>query len=355
MAADENPTTESEADDARLPAILFEDLDASTDGAAPSLSLNGVPIVGIARADSISFPETIRFIDCGLADGKTVTLVLTAEALERPPLKPLAQAADALDPQEDAGRAADWAPSDAAELIALRAERLFALVRHLEALDALLLRRPSPMLLTARRFIQSMIAVLSDASELFPELSLIPLVSAKEGPRCLFASEFLEEEKESAFPEPVSFASLCFAGFSRGEPAILMRLAMSDERKVLLFSRSPSDVCRALEHCTAAAGNLKDAWLKKLPTALKRAERALARPEEASPSELALTLCEHAESLIDLMPESACPSPGDRSRTILRGSAARAAWRTAAEALPALFAALARAVAREISHAEKLD
>ena len=345
MAEDENPTTESEADDARLPAILLEDLDASSDGATPSLSLNGVPIVGIARADSISFPETIRFINCGLADGKTVTLVLTAEALERPPLKPLAQAADALEPSDEAF-SADEAPADAAELIALRAERLFALVRHLEALDALLLRRPSPMLLSARSFIQSTIAVLSDASELFPELSLIPLVSAKEGPRCLFASQFLEEERKSAFPEPVSFASLCFAGYARGEPAILMRLAMSDERKVLLFSRNPSDICRILEHCTAAAADLKDAWLKKLPIALKRAERALARPEEASPSELALTLCEHAESLIDLMPESACPSPGDRSRTILRGSAARAAWQTVVEALPELFEALSRAVAR---------
>lgn len=354
MAADENPTTESEADDARLPAILLEDLDVSSDGAAPSLSLNGVPIVGIARADSIFFPETIRFIDCGLADGKTVTLVLTTEALERPPLKPLAQAADALEPSDEAF-SADAAPADAAELIALRAERLFALVRHLEALDALLLRRPSPMLLSARRFVQSTIAALSDASELFPELSLIPLVSAKEGPRCLFASQFLEEERKSAFPEPVSFASLCFAGYARGEPAILMRLAMSDERKVLLFSRNPSDICRILEHCTAAAADLKDAWVKKLPEALKRAERALARPEEASLSELALTLCEHAESLIDLMPESACPSPGDRSRTILRGSAAQAAWQTAVEALPELFGALSRAVARESSHAEKLD
>ena len=325
------PSQELEEFQSSMPqAALFSDLEVLPGG--EGFCFSGMRILCALSMEPMPSGAPLCFINCALDNYSMLTVVLEKSDCESPDFYRLVNSL----PFESEGENPDEA--DPVETLALRAERIDRLAGCLKAAESLSHRLPPSLVRDTNASLLEEIRTLCANSSLKTHLFDLPVASVPYGPRCIPASGLGSDEKED-MREPIQFVSPCFSGLSEGRPVMLIRTTMSDERKVLLWIRGEEDFPVLSSRFMGWEENEREAWCSQMRSRLQSAARCLRKPHHAPLAQLAVMLCEHAESLFDLMPDEPAPaSPGHRQ--ILRGEAASKAWNTALEGLFSLFAAV---------------
>lgn len=324
-------------------AALFSDLEVLPGG--EGFRFMGIRILGALSMEPVPPAAPLSFISCALENDRFITIAASESDRDSPDFYRLA-ASLPFEPDDS-----DSDSSDPAEALALRAERIDRLSRCLAAAEALSDRLSPDLLQDARSRLLLEIKTLCSADDLKARLSGVPVASVSFGPRCIRASS-LPKDEAGGQREPIQFVSPCISGLAGGRPVMLIRTTMSDERKALLWIRNEEDFHMLSSRFMGWKEDELEAWCRGMRSRLEKGVRCLTAPRQAPLEKLALHLCEHAESLFDLMPDEA-QSGSCSQRQILRGEAAPEAWNAALDGVFTLFAAVDETVRNKLEVCEE--
>lgn len=324
-------------------AALFSDLEVLPGG--EGFRFMGTRILGALSMEPVPPAAPLSFISCALENDRFLMIAAMASDRDSPDFYRLV-ASLPFEPDDS-----DSDSSDPAEALALRAERIDRLSRCLAAADALSDRLPLDLLHDARTRLLHEIRALCSTDHLKARLSGVPVASVSFGPRCIRASSLPQDEAKGQ-REPIQFVSPCFSGLAEGRPVMLIRTTMSDERKALLWIRDEEDFHMLSSRFMGWKEDEREAWCRGMRSRLEQGARSLTAPRQAPLEKLALHLCEHAESLFDLMPDEP-QSSFSSQRQILRGEAAPEAWDAALDGVFTLFAAVDETVRNKLGTSEE--